>query len=91
MCSSLPTRSKLHAEVYAASKAISNRFLPSTSAYHEVITSVVFTNPIPRSGYETAMAKTHRLREMQYRILSPCTGRLIYLESDDAFQLSTDQ
>jgi len=36
MCSSLPTQSKLHAEVYAASKTISNRLLPSTSAYHEV-------------------------------------------------------
>jgi sulfite reductase (NADPH) hemoprotein beta-component len=38
MCSSMPTLSKLHAEVYEASKAISNRLLPSTSAYHEVST-----------------------------------------------------
>ena len=36
MCSSIPALSKLHAEVYEASKAISNRLLPSTSAYHEV-------------------------------------------------------
>lgn len=42
MCSSMPTRSKLHAEVYEASKAISTHLLPSTSAYHEVIVESTF-------------------------------------------------
>src|SRR5437667_6388384 len=36
MCSSIPSLSKLHSEVYEASKNISNRLLPATSAYHEV-------------------------------------------------------
>jgi sulfite reductase (NADPH) hemoprotein beta-component len=36
MCSSIPTRSRLHFEAYEAAKAISDQLLPSTSAYHEV-------------------------------------------------------
>ncbi|EOO03780.1 putative sulfite reductase beta subunit protein [Phaeoacremonium minimum UCRPA7] len=36
MCSPLPTRSKLHREVHAASKKISEHLLPSTSAYHDI-------------------------------------------------------
>ena len=36
MCSSLPTNSQLHAEVYACSKKISDHLLPATTAYHEI-------------------------------------------------------
>jgi sulfite reductase (NADPH) hemoprotein beta-component len=36
MCSSLPTKSKYHAEVFAYSKKISDHLLPSTTAYHEI-------------------------------------------------------
>lgn len=36
MCSSLPTQSKYHREVYACSKRISDHLLPSTTAYHEI-------------------------------------------------------
>ncbi len=36
MCSSLPTESKFHREVYACSKKISDHLLPSTTAYHEI-------------------------------------------------------
>ncbi|KAI5923660.1 sulfite reductase [Camillea tinctor] len=36
MCSSLPTQSAYHREVWACSKTISDHLLPSTSAYHEI-------------------------------------------------------
>jgi sulfite reductase (NADPH) hemoprotein beta-component len=36
MCSSLPTMSKYHREVYAISQKISDHLLPSTTAYHEI-------------------------------------------------------
>ncbi|RYO96809.1 hypothetical protein DL765_011382 [Monosporascus sp. GIB2] len=36
MCSSLPTQSQYHKEVWACSKKISDHLLPSTSAYHEI-------------------------------------------------------
>jgi sulfite reductase (NADPH) hemoprotein beta-component len=36
MCSSLPTESTYHREVYACSKTISDHLLPSTTAYHEI-------------------------------------------------------
>lgn len=36
MCSSLPTASKYHHEVYASSAKISDHLLPSTTAYHEI-------------------------------------------------------
>ncbi|KIV93882.1 sulfite reductase (NADPH) hemoprotein, beta-component [Exophiala mesophila] len=36
MCSSLPTMSEYHREVYAVSQKISDHLLPSTTAYHEI-------------------------------------------------------
>jgi sulfite reductase (NADPH) hemoprotein beta-component len=36
MCSSLPTASKYHRDVYSCSQKISDHLLPSTSAYHEI-------------------------------------------------------
>lgn len=36
MCSSLPTASRYHREVYACSQKISDHLLPSTTAYHEI-------------------------------------------------------
>ena len=36
MCSSLPTASRYHHEVYACSQKISDYLLPSTTAYHEI-------------------------------------------------------
>jgi sulfite reductase (NADPH) hemoprotein beta-component len=36
MCSSLPTKSQYHGDVYAYSKKISDHLLPSTTAYHEI-------------------------------------------------------
>ncbi|CAK7264657.1 Sulfite reductase [NADPH] subunit beta [Sporothrix epigloea] len=36
MCSSLPTQSEYHREVFACSKRISDHLLPSTTAYHEI-------------------------------------------------------
>ncbi|RDL32408.1 Sulphite reductase hemo protein, beta subunit [Venustampulla echinocandica] len=36
MCSSLPTASKYHKEVYSWSKKISDHLLPATTAYHEI-------------------------------------------------------
>lgn len=36
MCSSLPTQSEYHREVYAISQKISDHLLPSTTAYHEI-------------------------------------------------------
>lgn len=36
MCSSLPTQSKFHKQVFASSKKISDHLLPSTTAYHEI-------------------------------------------------------
>ncbi|KAH9883773.1 sulphite reductase hemo protein, beta subunit [Xylariomycetidae sp. FL2044] len=36
MCSSLPTHSEYHKEVWACSKKISDHLLPSTTAYHEI-------------------------------------------------------
>jgi sulfite reductase (NADPH) hemoprotein beta-component len=36
MCSSLPTASKYHRDVWACSKKISDHLLPSTTAYHEI-------------------------------------------------------
>ncbi len=36
MCSSLPTQSAYHREVFACSQLISDHLLPSTSAYHEI-------------------------------------------------------
>ncbi|KAM5354184.1 hypothetical protein ACJ41O_000834 [Fusarium nematophilum] len=36
MCSSLPTQSKFHREVFACSELISDHLLPSTTAYHEI-------------------------------------------------------
>ncbi|GAM85299.1 hypothetical protein ANO11243_033030 [Dothideomycetidae sp. 11243] len=36
MCSSTPTQSEYHREVYACSQKISDHLLPSTTAYHEI-------------------------------------------------------
>ncbi|KAI0147631.1 sulfite reductase [Xylariaceae sp. FL1272] len=36
MCSSLPTQSEYHREVWACSKKISDHLLPATTAYHEI-------------------------------------------------------
>ncbi|KAF4464031.1 sulfite reductase (ferredoxin) [Fusarium albosuccineum] len=36
MCSSLPTQSKYHRQVFACSQLISDHLLPSTTAYHEI-------------------------------------------------------
>jgi sulfite reductase (NADPH) hemoprotein beta-component len=36
MCSVLPTQSKYHSQVHAASQKISDHLLPSTTAYHEI-------------------------------------------------------
>ncbi|CZT45497.1 probable sulfite reductase hemoprotein beta-component [Rhynchosporium secalis] len=36
MCSSLPTASKYHSEVYAYAGIVSKHLLPSTTAYHEI-------------------------------------------------------
>jgi len=36
MCSSLPTASEYHRDVYACSQKISDHLLPSTTAYHEI-------------------------------------------------------
>ena len=83
MCSSIPTQSKLHAEVYRAAKAISNRLLPSTSAYHEVTPVRLLSNPtnLNRSGFRMQMGRNLRLLEMLFRILNPCMGQLTCLES----------
>ena len=34
--SAIPTKSQLHAEVYGLAKALSESFLPRTTAYHEI-------------------------------------------------------
>ncbi|KAI6044262.1 hypothetical protein EDC04DRAFT_2890055 [Pisolithus marmoratus] len=36
ICSSIPSKSKLHAQVYEFSKLVSNHLLPRTTAYHEI-------------------------------------------------------
>ncbi|CAK7239477.1 MAG: Sulfite reductase [NADPH] subunit beta [Sporothrix thermara] len=36
MCSSLPTQSEFHREVFVCSKRISDHLLPATTAYHEI-------------------------------------------------------
>lgn len=36
MCSSLPSKSQYHRDVYACSQKISDHLLPSTTAYHEI-------------------------------------------------------
>jgi sulfite reductase (NADPH) hemoprotein beta-component len=36
LCSTIPSFSKLHAQVYAFAKAISNHLLPRLTAYHEI-------------------------------------------------------
>ena len=36
LCSAIPTRSKLHAQVYQFSKAVSEHLIPQTTAYHEI-------------------------------------------------------
>ncbi|KAK8119929.1 sulfite reductase (NADPH) [Apiospora kogelbergensis] len=36
MCSSLPTQSKYHRQVFACSQKISDHLLPATTAYHEI-------------------------------------------------------
>ena len=36
LCSVIPSLSKLHTQVYAFAKGISDHLLPSTNAYHEI-------------------------------------------------------
>ncbi|KAK0446667.1 sulfite reductase subunit beta [Armillaria borealis] len=36
ICSSIPTMSKLHSQVFAFSKAVSEHLIPRTTAYHEI-------------------------------------------------------
>lgn len=36
MCSSMPTKSKFHAEAMAVAHAIDQHLLPATNAYHEI-------------------------------------------------------
>ena len=36
LCSSIPTLSSLHAQVYAFAKGVSEHLLPNTTAYHEI-------------------------------------------------------
>ena len=36
LCSAIPTRSKLHAQVFQFAKAVSEHLIPQTSAYHEI-------------------------------------------------------
>jgi sulfite reductase (NADPH) hemoprotein beta-component len=36
LCSTIPTLSGLHAQVYAFAKGISNHLLPRLAAYHEI-------------------------------------------------------
>ena len=36
LCSSIPSLSNLHAQVYAFAKGVSEHLLPRTSAYHEI-------------------------------------------------------
>lgn len=36
MCSSIPTLSELHAQVFAFAKGASDHLLPRTTAYHEI-------------------------------------------------------
>lgn len=36
ICSSVPTMSKLHAQVYEFAKEVSSHLIPSTTAYHEI-------------------------------------------------------
>ena len=36
LCSAIPTRSKLHAQVYQFTKAVSEHLIPQTTAYHEI-------------------------------------------------------
>lgn len=36
ICSSVPTISKLHAQVYEFAKEVSNHLIPRTTAYHEI-------------------------------------------------------
>lgn len=36
MCSAIPNKSKLHAQVYEFSKTVSEHLLPRTTAYHEI-------------------------------------------------------
>ena len=81
MCSSLPTQSKLHAEVYAAAKAISTRLLPSTTAYHEVNSPIEVTDPV-RFGCVTVMVRIRKLQEMLCKTLNLFMGLHIFLESE---------
>lgn len=36
ICSSIPTMSKLHAQVYEFAKEVSKHLIPRTTAYHEI-------------------------------------------------------
>jgi sulfite reductase (NADPH) hemoprotein beta-component len=36
LCSSIPTLSELHNQVYAFAKGVSDHLLPRTTAYHEI-------------------------------------------------------
>ncbi len=36
LCSAIPSLSKLHAQVYAFAKGVSEHLLPRTTAYHEI-------------------------------------------------------
>jgi len=36
LCSAIPSRSKLHAQVYQFAKAVSEHLIPQTTAYHEI-------------------------------------------------------
>ena len=36
ICSAIPAKSQIHAEVYEFAKGLSERLLPHTTAYHEI-------------------------------------------------------
>lgn len=83
MCSSIPTQSKLHSEVYEASKAISNRLLPSTSAYHEVIPTLSRSKSDTfRFGLKTARDKRLRLQGTLCKISNLYMALPTFPESD---------
>jgi sulfite reductase (NADPH) hemoprotein beta-component len=76
MCSSLPTASKLHREVWSYAKKISDHLLPQTTAYHEIWLKDENDNKTQVAGdavqdYEPLYGPTYLPRKFKITIAIP--------------------
>ena len=82
ICSSIPTMSKLHAQVYKFSKEVSEHLIPRTTAYHEIWLDKKLVAGEALKDFEPLYGEFYLPRKVRLKI---CVSLLVFLLISDRF------